>query len=101
MSLQAPVVYIIPEDTERVARATFPKGNPYMLIADELGPLYSNAKFAALFSTTGQPGLDPARLALLTVFQFMEGLSDEQTVLAVAARIDWKYALGLPLTYTG
>lgn len=101
MSLQAPVVYIIPEDTERVARATFPKGNPYLLIADELGPLYRNAQFADLFAKTGQPGLDPARLALITVFQFMEGLSDEQAATAVAARIDWKYALALPLTYTG
>jgi transposase len=101
MSLQAPSVYIIPDDTEQVARATFPKGNPYLLIADELGPLYANAQFATLFAKTGQPGLDPARLALITVFQFMEGLSDEQAVTAVAARIDWKYALALPLTYTG
>ena len=75
MSLQAPVVYIIPEDTERVARQAFPKGNPYLRIADELGPLYANAQFADLFSKTGQPALDPARLALITVFQFMEGLS--------------------------
>ena len=68
MSLHAPVVYIIPADTARVARQAFPKGNPYLLIADELGPLYANAQFAALFSQTGQPGIDPARLALITVF---------------------------------
>ncbi len=101
MSLQAPAVYIIPEDTEHVARQAFPKGNPYLLIADELGSFYSNAQFAELFAKTGQPGLDPARLALITVFQFMEGLSDAQATTAVAARIDWKYALALPLTYAG
>lgn len=101
MSLQAPVVYIIPEDTERVARQAFPKGNPYLRIADELGPLYANAQFADLFSKTGQPALDPARLALITVFQFMEGLSDEQAADAVRARLDWKYALALPLTDPG
>lgn len=101
MSLQAPIVYIIPEDTERVARQAFPKGNPYLLIADELGPLYANAQFVALFSKTGQPGLDPARLALITVFQFMEGLSDAQAADAVRSRIDWKYALALPLTDPG
>ena len=101
MSLHAPVVYIVPEDTARVARQAFPKGNPYLRIADELGPLYANAQFADLFSPTGQPGLDPARLALITVFQFMEGLSDAQAADAVRARIDWKYALALPLTDPG
>src|SRR4051812_41494425 len=101
MSLHAPVVYIIPEETERVAHASFPKGNPYLLIADELGALYANAQFAALFPPTGQPALDPARLAAITIFQFMEGLSDEQAVNAVASRIDWKYALALELTAPG
>ena len=32
--------------------------------------------------------------------QFAEGLTDKQTAQAVAARIDWKYALGLELTDT-
>ncbi|MGI8588769.1 MAG: hypothetical protein ACR2M0_13945 [Chloroflexia bacterium] len=67
MSLNAPVGYTIPEETERVARAAFPNGNPYLLIADELGSVYGNAQFAALFSHTGQPALDPARLALIYV----------------------------------
>jgi hypothetical protein len=31
--------YEIPEETQRVARAAFPKGNPYMLLRDELGTL--------------------------------------------------------------
>lgn len=78
MSLFSPAAYIIPEDTEQAARASFPKGHPLMRIADEFGLLYTNSQFATLFSPTGQPALDPARLALVTVFQFMEGLSDEQ-----------------------
>jgi Transposase domain (DUF772) len=48
----------------------------------------------------GVPG-DPARLALVSVLQFAEGLSDRQAADAVRARIDWKYALGLELTNTG
>ena len=32
--------------------------------------------------------------------QFAEGLTDKQAAQAVAARIDWKYALGLKLTDT-
>jgi transposase len=40
-------------------------------------------------------------LALITVFQFLEHLSDRQAADAVRARIDWKYALGLELTDPG
>jgi transposase len=40
-------------------------------------------------------------LALVTVMQFAEGLSDRQAAEAVRARIDWKYALGLPLSDPG
>ena len=40
-------------------------------------------------------------LALATVLQYMEGLSDRQAADAVRARIDWKYLLGLPLTDPG
>ena len=37
-------------------------------------------------------GGDPWRLALVTVMQFAEGLSDRQAAEVVRARIDWKYA---------
>jgi hypothetical protein len=40
-------------------------------------------------------------LALVTVLQFVEGLSDHRAADAVRARIDWKYALGLVLTDAG
>jgi len=97
MSLRAPLVYFIPEDTEQAARACFPKGHPFMCIAEQLDALYANAQFASLFAPTGQPALDPARLALVTVFQFMEGLTDEQAADAVRGHLAWKYALALPL----
>ena len=41
MSLQAPLGYVIPDETVRVARAAFPKGNPYMRVRDALGPIYT------------------------------------------------------------
>ena len=43
----------------------------------------------------------PWRLALVTVLQFLEHLSDRQATEAVRSRIDWKYALGLELTDPG
>jgi transposase len=101
MSLHAPLVYLIPEQTVEVARAAFPKGNPYMRMRDELGPIYTNPAFAHLFPKDGQPAEAPAHLALISIMQFAEGLSDEQAADAVRARIDWKYALALELTDPG
>jgi transposase len=101
MSLRSPLGYAIPEETIRVARAAFPKSTLVMQVRDELGPLYTNAQFAALFSDTGQPAEDPARLALVLVLQFLEGLSDRQAADAVRDRIAWKYALALELTDPG
>ena len=54
-----------------------------------------------MFPTHGQPAETPWRLALVTIMQFAEGLSDRQAAEAVRARIDWKYALGLELTDPG
>ena len=101
MSMHAPLGYQIPDETVRVAQAAFPKGNIYMELHTKLGMLYTNTQFAQLFSETGQPAYDPARLALILVFQFLEGLSDRQTAEAVRGRIDWKYALALELTDPG
>ena len=69
MSLQAPIIYCQPEDTVRVARAAFPRGNTYMRIYDALGPIYGNPQFAHLFPKVGQPALAPAQLALGAVRQ--------------------------------
>lgn len=101
MSMPAPLHAAVPEETVRVARAAFPKGNIFMRMHDELGPLYRHPQFTALFSHTGQPAEDPARLALVLVMQFAEGLSDRQAADAVRGRIDWKYALALELTDPG
>lgn len=101
MSMQPHPPSDIPEETQRVARAAFPQGNLYMRFRDELGPLYADERFSDLFAVRGQPAESPSRLALVTVMQFSEGLSDRQAADAVRARIDWKYALGLELTDPG
>jgi hypothetical protein len=99
MSLQAPIIYCQREDTVRVAPAAFPRSNTYMRIDDALGPIYSNPQFARLFPRDGQPALAPAQLALVTVFQFVEGLSDRQAADAVRGRIDWKFPKIAPTTF--
>ncbi len=90
-----------PEETRRVARAAFPKGTLCLDIADALGPIYQDSQFAGLFPRLGQPAAAPATLALATVLQYVEGLSDRQAADAVRGRIDWKYALRLPLADPG
>ena len=72
-----------------------------MRLRDEFSTLYQDEDFRALYPSKGQPALAPWRLALITVFQFLEHLSDRQAADAVRARIDWKYALGLELTDPG
>lgn len=91
----------VPEETTQVARAAFPNGNVYIQMRDVLGPIYDDASFAPLFASRGRPAVAPWRLALVTVMQFAEGLSDRQAAEAVRARIEWKYALGLELTDLG
>lgn len=101
MSLQPSVIEPVPEETARVACAAFPKGNLYLLMRDELGTLFNDLDFTALYPRRGQPAFAPWRLALITVMQFLENLSDRQTADAVRSRIDWKYALGLELEDSG
>jgi len=101
MSLQPRTLYAVPEETARVAQAAFPKGNVYMQMYEELGPLYTDEMFAGLFPQRGRPAESPGRLALVLVMQFAENLTDRQAADAVRSRIDWKYALGLPLTDSG
>jgi transposase len=91
----------VPEDTARVARAAFPKGTTYVQMRDVLGAIYDDEDFSELFEVRGRPAIAPWRLALVTLMQFSEGLSDRQTAEAVRARIDWKYALSLRLSDPG
>jgi transposase len=101
MSLQVKPGSSVPEETARVARAAFPKGNSYMTLRDELETIYADSLFASLFHKRGQPVESPGRLALVTVLQFAEVLSDRQAADAVRSRIDWKYLLGLELEDPG
>lgn len=101
MSLHPSSLGPVPEETARVARASFPHGNLYMQMRDVLGMLYEDIQFTDLFSHRGRPAVSPWRLALVTVMQFAEGLTDRQTAEAVRARIDWKYALALELDDSG
>src|SRR5439155_8768900 len=101
MSMKPQGLEPIPEETVRIAKRSFPKGTLAMQLRDELGPIYTDEQFAHLFPKRGRGAFSPWRLALVTVLQALEGLTDRQTAEYVRGRLDWKYALGLPLDDAG
>jgi transposase len=101
MSLHPRTQYAVPAETAHVAKACFPQGHPYLLLADKLGTLFCDQDFADLFPTRGPPATAPGRLALVTLWQCAECLPARQAAEAVRSRIDWKYLLGLDLTDPG
>src|SRR5262245_43137809 len=78
MSLASRAVSPIPEETRRVAHAAFPRPSRFMQMRDQLGTLYDDAAFGVLYPQRGQPAETPWRLAVVTVMQFADGLTDRQ-----------------------
>ncbi len=91
----------VPGDTATVARVVFPQGTACLLLRDRLGPVFADEQFVKLFPKSGQPAECPWRLALVTLLQFGEDLSDRRAADAVRSRIDWKYLLRLSLSDPG
>ncbi len=90
----------VPAATIRVARAALPKGALALRLRDALDS-GDAATATAGEPVADQPGDAPWRLALITVLQFVERLTDHQAATAVGNRIDWKYGLSLHLTDPG
>ncbi len=72
-----------------------------MAVRDQLGEVFADERFAQAFGVRGKPGWSPGRLALVTVFQMAEDLTDRQAAEAVRDKISWKYALGMTLDDPG
>jgi transposase len=104
MSMQ-PVPWPEPDPLVAAAiAAKYPGRRPRPLavqVRDRLGQWLADEDFAAAFGVRGRPGWPPSRLALVTVLQRAENLTDRQAAEAVRTRIDWQYLLGLPLDDPG
>ena len=72
-----------------------------LTLRDTLGTIFVDGHFADLYPKQGQLACPPWRLALITLMQLREGLSERQAAEAVRARIGWKYLLGLELSDPG
>ncbi|MGP4085190.1 IS1182 family transposase [Streptomyces sp. KR55] len=101
MSLESRRDAGVPELTARVVRASFPKGTLAIRVREALGPLFEDASFAEAFPVRGRPAVSPGALALVSVLQYAEGLSDRQAAEQLRARMDWKFLLGLELDDPG
>lgn len=91
----------IPPLTVRMARASNPRGTTAMWMRDRLDELFTDDDFADWYPADGRRGLSPARLAMVSVLQYAENLTDRQAAEAVRCRLDWKYCLGLALDDPG
>ena len=92
-----------PEPDPQIA-AKYPGKRPRPLavqVRDRLGEWLADEEFAAAFGIRGRPGWSLSRLALVTILQRAEKLTDRQAAEAVRTRIDWQYLLGLPLDDPG
>jgi len=102
MSLQWSLSRQVPADTTAIGRAVLKEDNVYRQIGDRFDELFpSEAEFASLYDTRGRGAMPPLLMALVTVFQMLEKVPDRLAAEYVASRIDWKYALHLPLAYAG
>ena len=101
MSMKPHGLEPIPEETRRLVQRLCPKGTMVTQLRDALGPIYRDEPFAHLFPKRGRAAEAPWRLAVVTVLQVLEGLTDRQAAEAVRTRIDWLYALALPLDDPG
>src|SRR6266568_2465746 len=101
MSMQPRPWPEVPATTARVARMAFRKGALAIRARDELGAWCDDGAFAGAYGVRGKPGISPAQLAMVTVLQFTENLTDRQAADAVRGRLDWKYCLGLELEDEG
>jgi transposase len=101
MSLQIKPIGPMPSDTHALGDRLLAPTDTYRIIGQQLSDFVSDNDFADLYSAEGAPALSPALLAMVTVFQHMENLSDRLAASMVVTRLDWKYALRLALTDTG
>ncbi len=91
----------LPPDTAYAAKAVFAEGDFYQVIGNHFDSLVAEIDMSNLYTAEDMPAVHPAVLALVTLFQFLEDLLDQQAADAARTWTDWKYALHLPLDYPG
>jgi transposase len=87
----------LPKETARAANAIFGRSNFHILLGENLETILEDINFEMPSRIGGCSNVEVAILALITFFQFLEGLTDIQAADAIRTRTDWKFALHLSL----
>lgn len=90
----------IPSDTAKAARTAPEKKNFYLAVGEQVNLLFDGIRILDHADQFRTPHMQ-AMLYLVTVFQYVETLPDLLAAKALKERVDWKYALHLPLDYPG
>lgn len=91
----------MPADTAAIGQRLMSQDNAYRVIGDHLAEILQDQQFADMYEDTGREAVWPALLAMVTIFQFQEKVPDREAADMAVMRLDWKYALRLPLSYAG
>ncbi len=102
MSIQKHLNRDIPDSTRQIGQMLFEPNNIYRQIGDRFDEIFPDEEtFRPMYARGGRGAEPPLLMALVTVFQMMEKVPDRQATEWVVSRLDWKYALHLPLEYKG
>jgi len=91
----------IPEETSQAARRLYNLQYIYLRIGDQLESLLSRTNVQRFSPDSMLDGITSFRLALASAFQLAEALPDALAADATLRRMDWKYALFLPVRHPG
>ncbi len=89
----------VPFETRKAASRIFQPRNIYLQIGDRIDQIFVAIDLCALDPSRHYNVERLCRLALITAFQFAENLSDASAAKAMHTRLDWMYALHLPMSY--
>ena len=99
MSFHPDIFPPIPEDTARLAGSLFGKGNVYIRVGEQINHFFSKPGSVVIDDQDDRSRDRFYLYAVVTAFQYAEGLTDYQMVEAIRSRLDLKYALHLPMNY--
>ena len=91
----------IPKETARIGQIILKEDDLYRLVGDQIDTVLTLSDFAHLYSEDGRGAICPLVLSLVTLFQFLENLPDREAASAAVVRLDWKYALHVPVEWLG
>jgi transposase len=87
-------------DTSQAGHILFSPENRYIMIGNQLDELLDGLDLKALDATGEKQERMAWLLAMVTIFQYAESIPDQEAIQSLHKRLDWKYALHIPLSYS-